>query len=108
VKRSAIVFQHLAFEDLGSFEEVLLDHRYQIRTVRLGVDDLSRIAQEESDLAIVLGGPISANDEARFSFLRREREILRSRLSLDLPCLGICLGAQLMSAALGGSVIAMP
>jgi len=104
MKRHAIVFQHLCFEDLGSFQEVLQDHRYELRVLQLGVDDLGRIAQEEADLAIVLGGPISSNDEQSFAFLRREREILRSRLSLDLPCLGLCLGAQLMARALGASV----
>jgi GMP synthase (glutamine-hydrolysing) len=108
MKRHAIVFQHLCFEDLGSFHDVLRDHRYEVRTVQVGFDDLGRIAQEEADLAIVLGGPISSNDERSFAFLRREREILRSRLSLDLPCLGLGLGAQLMARALGASVGPMP
>lgn len=107
MKRTAIVFQHVAFEDLGSFEGVLRDHHYEIRMLQAGVDDLSRIAQEEAHLTIALGGPVSVNDEGTFRFLRREREILRARLALDLPCLGICLGAQLMAAALGARVSAM-
>jgi len=108
MKRSAVVFQHLAFEDLGSLEDVLLDHGFRVRTLQLGVSELDRIAPEEPALLIVLGGPISVNDGASFPFLQHERAILRSRLSLDLPCLGICLGAQLMSVALGGTVTPMP
>jgi GMP synthase (glutamine-hydrolysing) len=107
MQRNAVVLQHVAYEDLGSLEEVLLDHRYQLRTLQLGVAELDRVVAEEPELLIVLGGPISVNDGAMFPFLHQETAILRSRLALDRPCLGICLGAQLMSAALGGTVAPM-
>lgn len=108
MKQSAVVLQHLAFEDLGSFEEVLRDHDFELRMLQLGVADLGQLVPEEPGLLIVLGGPISVNDTALFPFLQHELAILRSRMSRDLPCLGICLGAQLMSVALGGTVSAMP
>jgi GMP synthase (glutamine-hydrolysing) len=107
MKRQAAVFQHVAFEDLGSFEQVLLDHDFQIDTFQLGVDDLARAYGDDPELLIVLGGPISVNDSERSPFLAQERAIIRARLLQDTPCIGICLGAQLMALALGGSVTAM-
>jgi GMP synthase (glutamine-hydrolysing) len=105
--RKATVFQHVAFEDLGSFEEVLKQRGYELTRLQLGVDELGRVRAAPPDLLVVLGGPISVNDGQRFPFLSEERAIVRERLLQDAPCLGICLGAQLMSIALGGSVSAM-
>lgn len=108
MKRKAAVFQHVAFEDLGSFEQVLSDHEFEIDTFQLGVDDLARAYSNDPDLLIVLGGPISVNDGELFPFLAQELAIVRARLLQDTPTLGICLGAQLMSLALGGSITVMP
>jgi GMP synthase (glutamine-hydrolysing) len=108
VKHKAAVFQHVAFEDLGSFEQVLIDHGFQIDTFQLGVDDLARAYADDPALLIVLGGPISVNDGERFPFLAQERAIVRARLLQDTPCIGICLGAQLMALALGAGVGPMP
>lgn len=108
MKRKAAVFQHVAFEDLGSFEQVLTDHAFEIDTFQLGVDDLARAYSNDPDLLIVLGGPISVNDGELFPFLAQELAIVRARLLQDTPTIGICLGAQLMSQALGGTVTVMP
>lgn len=51
---------------------------------------------------VVLGGAMSANDQS--AFIRREIEILQQALALQLPILGICLGAQLLGKALGAKV----
>jgi GMP synthase (glutamine-hydrolysing) len=97
----------VAFEDLGSFEQVLQERGFQIDTFQLGVDDLGRAYAEDPDLLLVLGGPISVNDAARFPFLAQEQAIIRARLLCDAPCIGICLGAQLMALALGAPVTPM-
>jgi GMP synthase (glutamine-hydrolysing) len=107
-RNKAAVFQHVACEDLGSLEQVLIDHGFRIDTFQLGVDDLARAYADDPELLIVLGGPISVNDGERFPFLAQELAIVRARLLQDTPCIGICLGAQLMSLALGGRVAALP
>jgi GMP synthase (glutamine-hydrolysing) len=107
VTRKVAVFQHVAFEDLGSFEQVLQERGFHIDTFQLGVDDLGRAYAEDPDLLVVLGGPISVNDAARFPFLAQEQAIIRARLLCDAPCLGIGLGAQLMALALGAAVAPM-
>jgi GMP synthase (glutamine-hydrolysing) len=104
----ADVIRHLAFEDLGSFADVLARHAFEVRYFDAGVDDLTRIDALGSDLLIVLGGPISSNDVDDYPFLETEIELLRRRIAADRPTLGICLGAQLIARALGARVYAGP
>src|SRR6185295_1041263 len=57
-----------------------------------------------SDLVVVLRCPIGVYEEDKYAFLADERRALAQRLRERLPTLGICLGAQLMAAALGARV----
>jgi len=97
--------QHLAFEDLGSFETVLREKDMDIVFVQAGVDDVGS-ALARADVAVVLGGPIGVYETGAYPFLIEEIEALRQRLQARRPTLGICLGAQLMAQALGGRVYA--
>lgn len=54
---------------------------------------------------IVLGGAMGANDDNRHPFLRELKLLINSIVSAGIPYLGICLGGQLLAAAVGGSVI---
>ncbi len=100
----ALVIRHMAFEDLGLFEGVIESAGYQVRYLEAGMDELNWIEPLDPDLLVILGGPISANNEADYPFLQDEINILQTRLNNDLPTLGICLGAQLMARALGARV----
>lgn len=100
----ALVIRHVAFEDLGLFERTIEAAGYQVRYLEAGMDLLSWLEPLHPDLLIVLGGPISANDEADYPFIQDELELLADRLRNDAPTLGICLGAQLMARALGAEV----
>jgi len=98
------VIRHLAFEDLGGLATVLQARGYQINYYEAACDDLSKLDALSDDLLIILGGPVSVNDAAMFAFIDTEINLLKRRLKADKATLGICLGAQLMAAALGEKI----
>lgn len=100
----ALALRHLAFEDLGLIEPLLRQRGFEVRYREAGVDDFPAIDLDAVDLLIVLGGPISAEDEDNYPWLADELALLRCRLDSKRPLLGICLGAQLMARALGAAV----
>lgn len=100
----ALVIQHVAFEDLGTIEPALRAARLRIEIVRAGVDALDSRLQRAADLLVVLGAPIGVYEHHTYPFLKREIELIGRRLERAQPTLGICLGAQLMAAALGAKV----
>jgi GMP synthase-like glutamine amidotransferase len=53
-----------------------------------------------------MGGPMSVNDD--LPWISSELELIRRAVDADVPCLGHCLGGQLMSKALGGEVTRSP
>jgi GMP synthase (glutamine-hydrolysing) len=103
-QRSALVILHVAFEDLGSFESVLVESGYELKYVKAGTDKLSDSEAVDADLLIVMGGPISANDVDDYPFLQQEIDLLRIRMSMNKATLGVCLGAQLIARAAGAAV----
>lgn len=58
----------------------------------------------EVSAAIILGGRMGANDEAKFPFIGALKEFIRESAAEETPVLGICLGGQIMAEALGGRV----
>lgn len=106
MSKSALILRHLAFEDLGSFGPVLDEEGYRINHVEAGIDALPD--SRDPDLVVVLGGPIGVNDADAYPCMKTERDWLAPRLVSRRPTLGICLGAQLMAAALGAKVAPMP
>jgi GMP synthase (glutamine-hydrolysing) len=100
LNKSAVALRHVAFEDLDSLEGILGEAGYRIRYLEAGQDPVTDLLVK-ADLLIVLGGPISVNDDNDYPFLRNTCDALRQRLEQSRPTLGICLGAQLIARALG-------
>jgi len=99
------VIQHLAFEDLGSLEDVFYQLGFRVRYFEAGVDDLSPALNYEG-LTVILGGPIGVYETEDYPFLVDEIAGLKQRLKANKPTIGICLGAQLIAHALGAKVYA--
>lgn len=102
--KSALAIRHVSFEGLGLLGDVLAEHDYQVSYADAGVDDLAALNPHQPDLLVVLGGPIGAYESSLYPFLTDELRCLEARLRAGRPTLGICLGAQLMAAALGARV----
>ncbi|MDM1262085.1 glutamine amidotransferase [Acinetobacter indicus] len=97
--------QHLAFEDLGAWEDVLYEQGLRVRYFEAGVENLEKAFAHEG-LVIILGGPIGVYETTDYPFLQKEIDLLKVRLEKKLPTIGICLGAQLIAHALGAKVYA--
>jgi GMP synthase-like glutamine amidotransferase len=57
---------------------------------------------------LVMGGSVGAHDDEAAPWLPETRDLLRDAVRDGVPVLGICLGAQLLAAALGGQVRIAP
>ena len=95
----AIVLQHEAHEDLGVLGPALTEVGFTLVRRFRAVEH----ADLEAELIVVLGGAMGVGDSAH-PFLQKEQAFLAERLALERPCLGVCLGAQLLAAAAGSQV----
>lgn len=96
------VVRFVAFEDLGVWEAELIAQGFEVRYLDVGVDDVTVAA--DTDLAVILGAPIDADDDGRYPVLASVRSALAARVAADRPTLTICLGAQLLALVVGGQV----
>src|SRR5574337_3898 len=99
-----LVFQNIGCETPGIFLDVLQAQKRPVEMVRLYEGD--RVPEDLSPFSglLVMGGPMSVNDEADYPWLRTEDRLLKEALALDFPTLGICLGSQLIAKAAGGTI----
>lgn len=104
MSKTAVAIRHVHFETLGTFEQELARAGYDIAYVDVGESDLAKFDALAPDFLAILGGPIGVYETDAYPFLEDEFSIVRKRLEAGLPLLGICLGAQLIAAALGAKV----
>ncbi|WP_275001563.1 glutamine amidotransferase [Promicromonospora iranensis] len=104
--RDALAIRHVPFEDLGLLEPLLNARGYRTSYLDVPVEPVTPEAALRPDLLVVLGGPVGVYETEAYPFLRDEKVAIAARLRAGLPTLGVCLGAQLVAAALGADVVA--
>jgi GMP synthase-like glutamine amidotransferase len=98
-----LVLQHVACEGPGSIALWADRHQHQLSILR--VDQATALpALANVDWLVILGGPMGVWQEEHYPWLRDEKRFIRDFIATGKPVLGICLGAQLIAAALGASV----
>jgi GMP synthase-like glutamine amidotransferase len=96
-------FQHVPFEGLGSIEEWAKMHNHSLSSTQLYNSSIMP-AISDFDWLIIMGGPMSVHDEIQHPWLIEEKRFIRQAIEAGKTVLGICLGSQLISAALGADV----
>jgi GMP synthase (glutamine-hydrolysing) len=103
-----LVVQHVPYEILGTLDPLLRQSRFRIRYVNYGRHPDARPDPASYDGIVVLGGPMNVDEVDRYPHLATEIDLIRRALDRRMPLLGICLGAQLIAAALGAPVARSP
>ncbi len=95
--------QHVPFEGLGSIGPWLQAAGCQITGTRL-FESPEFPDPAAFDLLVIMGGPMSINDQADHPWLAEEKQFVRRAIQAEKAVLGVCLGAQLIAGSLGGRV----
>ena len=99
-----LVLQHINIEHPGIFLKFMKEDNIKIDTVEL--DENEKIPNlDPYDAMIVMGVPMDTWHEDTFPWLKPEKEAIHNFATINKkPYLGLCLGAQLLSEAVGGKV----
>lgn len=94
---------HVPFEKLGTMEPWLRQRSGEVSATRFYQGE-PLPEPEQLDTLIVMGGPMGADDEARYPWMAAEKRFIERCLEQDKKVLGVCLGAQLIARVLGAPV----
>lgn len=89
---------------LGRLLPLLERQGWLIRHVAAPEADFTRLQESRFDGVLVLGGDMGVYDSHKCPFISDEIEFLRAVHDAEVPVVGICLGGQLITRALGGAV----
>lgn len=98
--------QHVPFEDPGHLATWCQVRGYPLTCIELW-KDRALPAPDEFEGLFVLGGPMNVYEDEKYRWLAVEKELIAQAITDGKPILGVCLGAQLLSVMLGGTVIEM-
>lgn len=102
-----LALQHIACEPPAAFEDELRARGHDLQRVEL--DEGERLPDwREFDGLIVMGGPMGAYEEEQHPWLVEEKQAIAAAARAGHPVWGVCLGAQLLAAALGAAVYPGP
>jgi len=97
--------RHVECEPPAAYLPALTEHA-DVVTVRAWRDPLPE--HHRFAAIIAMGGPMGVNDRAALPWLADEIGYLREATAAGVPVWGVCLGAQLLAAALGAAVYSGP
>lgn len=95
--------QHVLYEKPGYIETWANSNHHFLSSTKL-FETTGFPALSEFDWLVVMGGPMGVHDEHQYSWLKKEKEFIKSSIKTGKTIIGICLGSQLLAEALGARV----
>ena len=100
------IFRHIECEGPAYLGEVLSRLSVPSQLIAIDRNDPVPAGVDDCSGLVFMGGPMSVNDP--LPWIDQELELIRQAHARGMPVLGHCLGGQLISKALGGTVSANP
>lgn len=100
------IFRQFPTEGPGYFATFLDSHSISWRLVKIDANETLPVNANQFRGLVFMGGPMSVNDD--LPWIAPVLALIRQAVANDIPVLGHCLGGQLMSKALGGTVNKSP
>lgn len=98
----ALALRHTSYVGPDLVGEWLHDRCFSLTIREAPALDADEV--QSTDMLLILGGEMGVYEQDKHPWLTREIAAIRTRLEAGKPTLGLCLGAQLMAAALGAEV----
>lgn len=100
--KPVVIFRHARTEGPGYLADFLDARNIPWQLIRIDAGDLLPESCHGCSGLVFMGGPMSVNDD--LPWISPVLALIRGAVAADIPVLGHCLGGQLMSKALGGSI----
>ena len=100
------IFRHSPTEGAGYFALFLNQHAIPWQMIHIDQGEAVPADAAAFSGLVFMGGPMSVNDD--LPWIPKVAALIRDAVARDIPLLGHCLGGQLMSKALGGTVTKNP
>lgn len=95
--------QHVPFEGLGLIASWIDLHQHLHTQTHIYKNEILP-SVNEIDVLIVMGGPMSVNDDATIAWIAAEKAFIKQAIDAGKIVMGICLGAQFIASVLGATV----
>ena len=94
---------HVPFEGPAKIQDWAEDRKVGLETAQI-YRGHPLPETESCQGVVIMGGPMGANDELRYPWIVEEKRFVNDCIDSHIPVFGVCLGAQLVAAALGARV----
>jgi GMP synthase (glutamine-hydrolysing) len=95
--------EHVSFEAPGRIADWVVERGHSFAGTRV-YEKEPFPSLESFDCLVIMGGPMGVHDDARFEWLREEKQLIDAAIHSEKRVLGVCLGAQLVAHVLGARV----
>ncbi len=106
--KRALIIRHVPYEGVAGFRQPIEQAGFAIDRVDVTDPAFPQTDFLSPDLVVMMGGPMGVYEQAANPWIACEIARLAGRLRRGLPTLGVCLGSQMIAAALGARVYPGP
>jgi len=103
-QKTALIIRHVPYEGVAGYRVPIEAAGYHVDRIDVSDAGFSDVDLTAPDLLIMMGGPMGVYEHEAYPWIPCQLRRLAKRLEADRPTLGVCLGSQMVAAALGARV----